>query len=83
VLFNTLSWEDGMTQNMGGLDRAIRAVVAIIIGVLWLQGAISGTLALILGVVAVVFLLTSLMGSCPLYGALGISTRRTHRDVTT
>jgi hypothetical protein len=71
-----------MTQNMGNVDRAIRAVVALVIGALWLQGTINGVLALILGIVAVVFLLTSIMGYCPLYGPLGLSTRKPRSDVT-
>jgi hypothetical protein len=38
-------------------------------------GQISGTAAIILGVLVVVFVLTSLMGSCPLYLPFGLSTR--------
>jgi len=63
-----------MTKNMGMADRAIRTVVAILVGVLYFTHAISGMLALILGVIAVVFLLTSLVSYCPAYGPLGFST---------
>lgn len=63
-----------MTKNMGTLDRALRTIVALVIGYLWWTGVIAGTLGTVLAVVAVVFLLTSLVSFCPLYRALGIST---------
>lgn len=65
-----------MRMNMGTADRLIRTIIAIAIGVLYFTGRISGTLAIILGVVAVVFLLTSLAGRCPAYLPLGLSTRK-------
>jgi hypothetical protein len=65
-----------MKKNMGIADRLIRTLVAIGIGVLYFTGRIGGTLAIILGVVAGVLLLTSLVGRCPAYGPLKLSTRR-------
>jgi hypothetical protein len=65
-----------MTTNMGTADRAFRTVIAIAVVALYLTGRISGTLALVLGAFATVFLLTSFAGVCPLYAPLGISTRR-------
>lgn len=66
-------------KNMGTLDRVIRLVaVAAILGAYGL-GLISGALALILGVVAVVLLLTSLIGTCPAYLPFGLSTRPRRR----
>lgn len=65
-----------MTKNMGTVDRAIRILIAIAVGVLWYTGRIGGTLAIVLGIFAVVFVLTSLVGWCPLYNPLRISTRR-------
>ena len=59
---------------MGTLDRIVRILIAIILGILILTGKISGTLAWVLGIIAVVFLLTSIIGWCPLYVPLGIST---------
>ncbi len=64
-----------MKQNMGTLDRVLRVVLALTVGVLYLTGAISGTVAIVLGVLSVVFVLTSLVGSCPLYLPFNISTR--------
>jgi len=65
-----------MGKNMGTVDRVIRVLVAIVVAVLYFTGQISGTLALVLGIIAVVFLLTSLVGFCPLYKILGISTNK-------
>ena len=63
-----------MKKNMGTLDRSVRILIAIILGILILTGKISGTLAWVLGIISVVFLLTSIIGWCPLYVPLGIST---------
>lgn len=65
-----------MKQNMGIEDRVIRLVAAIAVGVLYGLGYISGTLAIILGVVAIAFFVTSLIGWCPLYLPFGLSTLR-------
>lgn len=66
-------------KNMGTLDRVIRlAAVAAVIGAYGL-GLISGILALVLGAVAVVLLLTSLTATCPAYMPFGLSTRPRHR----
>ena len=64
-----------MKLNMGTFDRLIRGALAILVGVLYFTGKISGTTAIVLGVIAVVFLLTSLISFCPLYTLLGISTK--------
>jgi len=65
-----------MKENMGTADRVVRTVIALVIVVLLLTGRISGTLALILGIVAVVFLVTSAFARCPSYLPFGISTRK-------
>ena len=63
-----------MTKNMGTSDRAIRTIVALILGYLILNGSIEGTLAVILGIVALAFLLTSAISFCPAYVPLKLST---------
>lgn len=65
-----------MKKNMGTIDKAIRVIVAIVIGVLYFTGQITGTAAIILGVLAIVFLLTSIVGTCPLYLPIGLSTKK-------
>ncbi|MCL6505161.1 MAG: DUF2892 domain-containing protein, partial [Pirellulales bacterium] len=56
-----------MKVNMGGLDRGLRIVLALVVALLIGTGTLSGTWAIVLGIVAVVFLVTSLIGMCPLY----------------
>ncbi|NNF59331.1 MAG: DUF2892 domain-containing protein [Rhodothermaceae bacterium] len=65
-----------MKKNMSTLDRVIRAALALLVVVLYFTNQISGLAAIILGVVAVIFAFTSSVSFCPLYAALGLSTRR-------
>ena len=65
-----------LNKNMGKTDRIIRIVVALVIGVLYFTNVISGTLALILGILAVIFLLTSFVSFCPLYLPFKFSTMK-------
>jgi len=63
-----------MKKNMGGADRILRILAAIIISVLYFTHIITGTLGIILLVVAGVFVLTSLVSFCPLYSLFGMKT---------
>jgi hypothetical protein len=63
-----------MKKNMGTADRIIRVIIAAIIGILYFTGTVSGTLGIVLLVLAGVFVLTSSIGFCPLYALFGIST---------
>jgi K+-transporting ATPase A subunit len=65
-----------MKPNMGTVDRAVRVLVALGIGALYFTGTISGTVSIVALVVAVVFLGTSAVGSCPAYLPLGLSTKK-------
>ena len=63
-----------MTKNMGGTDRIIRIIVAIVAVALYYTGTISGILGIVGLVVAGVFLLTSFVSICPLYSIVGLNT---------
>jgi hypothetical protein len=63
-----------MKRNMGIIDRVIRIAVAITLGFLFVQGTISGVLGVVLMIVAGVFVITSVVGLCPLYNLVGIKT---------
>ncbi|MBN2681615.1 MAG: DUF2892 domain-containing protein [Bacteroidales bacterium] len=63
-----------MNINMGKADRIIRVIIAAVVAILFFTGIIEGTLGIILLVIAGVFLLTSLVGFCPLYCPLGLKT---------
>lgn len=65
-----------MKKNMGNADRLIRILVAAAIAVLSFLGVIRGTLNLVLIIVAVILLLTSLVGFCPLYAPFKIHTKK-------
>ena len=65
-----------MKKNMGTIDKVIRILVAVIIAVLYYTNQISGTTAIVLLVLAGIFIVTSFMSFCPLYYPLGISTKR-------
>lgn len=63
-----------MKANMGNTDKIIRILAAILIGVLYFMQLISGTVAIVLLVVAAMFIITSFMSFCPLYLPFGLST---------
>jgi len=65
-----------MKPNMGNVDRAVRAVIAVGIAALYFTGTISGTVGIALLVVGVVFMATSAVSTCPAYMPLGLSTRK-------
>lgn len=65
-----------MNKNMGTTDKIIRLIVVVIIAGLYLTGKLSGTLGIILGIVALAFLVTSLLGWCPIYQPFKITTRK-------
>jgi len=65
-----------MKANMGTADKVIRILVAVVIAALYFMGAITGTLAIVLMVLAVVFVATSFLSFCPLYLPFGISTKK-------
>lgn len=65
-----------MKQNMGSIDKVIRLLVAAIFAVLYFTNVVTGTLAIVLLVLAVVFALTSFIGFCPLYLPFGIRTKK-------
>ena len=62
-----------MKKNMGNADRIIRVLIAAVIAILFINNTITGTLAYVLLGIAGIFVLTSLVGSCPLYSLFGIN----------
>ncbi len=64
-----------MKQNVGGADKIIRIIVALVFAVLYFTHKVDGTLGLVLLVLAAVFALTSFVGFCPLYLPFGINTK--------
>lgn len=65
---------DKMKKNMGKADRIIRLILAAIVATLYFTNVITGTLGIVLLVLAGVFVLTSFVSFCPLYAPFGLST---------
>ena len=61
---------------MGLIDRIIRILIAVVVVIFYFTNVISGTLAIILLILAGIFVLTSLISFCPLYLPFGIKTFR-------
>lgn len=64
-----------MKKNMGTIDKVIRILVAVVVVILYFTHVISGVLAIVLLALSAVFVITSLLGFCPLYRLLGLSTK--------
>lgn len=65
-----------MRKNMGSADRIIRVIIAVGVGILYLTKVITGTAAIVLIIVAAVFLITGFVGVCPAYNLFGINRPR-------
>ena len=63
-----------MTKNMGSTDRIIRFILAAVFVGLYFTNVVTGTVGIVLLVLATVFVLTSLVSSCPLYSLFGLKT---------
>jgi len=65
-----------MKKNMGSVDRIVRIILAIAIAALYYMEIITGTLGIVLMVLAIIFLVTSLISFCPIYFPFGLSTKK-------
>jgi len=65
---------------MGGLDKMIRVLLALVAGLLVYFEVVDGALAYILLTVIGIFVITSLVGFCPLYGIFGINSCGTKKN---
>ena len=66
-----------MKTNMGWVDRGVRLVVAAVVAVLFLTKQIHGQVWTILGILTIaVFVVTGIIGICPLYIPFRISTKK-------
>ena len=63
-----------MKKNVGNIDRIVRILLALVFGYLYFSGTVTGLVGTVLLVLGGVFVLTALLGTCPIYSALGMST---------
>lgn len=64
-----------MKTNVGNIDRYLRILVAVVLFALNITKVVSGTLGIVLLVLAVVFAFTAYLRFCPLYLPFGINTK--------
>ncbi|MCL4268098.1 MAG: DUF2892 domain-containing protein [Anaerolineales bacterium] len=63
-----------MKRNISDIDRIVRVVLAVVFAYLYFGEVVAGTLGIILVVLGAVFLLTAIVGFCPLYAPFKFST---------
>lgn len=63
-----------MKKNMSNTDRVVRLLLSVIFAALYFTETVTGTLGIVLIVLAVVFTLTAIISFCPLYAIFGLST---------
>ena len=61
-------------KNIGKSDKIVRVLIAVLFTVLFLNHVVTGIVGVILVILAGVFLLTSVVGTCPLYLPFKINT---------
>jgi len=65
-----------MKKNMGTFDRVARVFIALVVALLYYTGQITDIAAIVLGAIAIILLLTSVVSFCPLYAPFKISTAK-------
>lgn len=68
--------ETTMKSNENSIDRIIRIVLGVLIGIAIAAKVVTGTVALVAGIAGGILLITGLVGFCGIYAVLGISTCR-------
>jgi hypothetical protein len=68
-----------MIKNIGSPDRIVRILFGVVVAALYFLNVISGTAAIVLGLVAVILFVTALVGTCPIYMALKMSTKKVEK----
>jgi hypothetical protein len=63
-----------MKKNIGTIDKVVRILITVVIAILFFTHVLSGTIGIILLILAAIFVLTSLISFCPLYLPFGINT---------
>ncbi len=68
-----------MTVNVGAVDRVLRLIIGLVlvtwaVGVLPQIGVVPSPWSWVVGIIGAVLALTGVVGSCPAYALLGVST---------
>ena len=65
-----------MKRNMSNIDRIVRVALAALFAYLFFSGIVTGAFGVLLLVLSLVFVATSVISFCPLYGLFKFSTYR-------
>jgi uncharacterized membrane protein YtjA (UPF0391 family) len=66
-----------MKKNVGTIDKIVRLVIAVVAGYFAYKGGFeSAWIGYVLYAVAAIMLLTALVGTCPIYMALGMKSNK-------
>lgn len=63
-----------MKKNMGSTDKTIRLILAAVFAALFFTGVVTGILGYVLLAFGAIFVLTSVVGFCPIYAIVGLNT---------
>lgn len=63
-----------MKKNLGNADKIIRLILAVVLGALYFSGTVTGTTGYVLLALGAIFVVTSLVGFCPIYAIVGLNT---------
>lgn len=65
-----------MKKNLGSVERILRVFVALVVAILYFTNQISGVAAIVLGLIAAAFILTSSAGFCPIYASMNFFAKK-------
>jgi len=65
-----------MKKNVGSIDKIIRIIIALVAFYFTYNGEVASPWNYVLYVVGTMMLLTALMGTCPIFSLLGMSTNK-------
>lgn len=63
-----------MNINMGTADRILRIMISSVLAALFFWNVTTGNFGILLITIASIFTLTSVIGICPMYSAIGANT---------
>jgi hypothetical protein len=69
-----------MEKNMSAADRIIRFILVIAVIILLYVEVIKGPFATVIGIIGIIFVITSVIGWCPFYTILRIMKRKKKRS---
>ncbi len=65
-----------MKKNISNIDKIVRVIIALVAAYFAKYGEFSNDwISIALYAVAIIMLLTSLLGTCPIYSVLGVKTK--------